>query len=74
MDDVLVGIVRQANRKVWGAGIDMSALEYDSTTKRLLNNPKNMIFEAKLRELSVDKCGTSRHCEAGRLVATGGRH
>ena len=55
-------------------GIDTSALEYDSTTKKLLNKCKNIIFEAKLRELSMDRCGTSRHCEAGRPVATDGQH
>ena len=38
------------------------------------NNCENIIFEAKLKELSVDKCGTSRHCEAGRPVATEGQH
>ena len=52
----------------------MVAQEYDSTTKILLNNHKNIIFEAKLRELAVDRYGTSRHCEAGRPGAREGWH
>ena len=28
----------------------------------LSNKPKNMIFEAKLREISVNRCCTGRHC------------
>ena len=52
-------------------------LEYDSPTGELSNKPKNIIFEqdeAKLREISVNECCTSKHCEADRPVATGGQH
>ena len=69
----LAGIVRLADRELQRAGIDMLALAYNSTTRTLLNNPENIMVEAKLRELSVHRCCTSRHCEAGSLIATGGQ-
>ena len=68
------GIARLADQELQRAGIDTSALAYNSTTRTLLNNPGNIIFEAELRELSVHGCSTSKHCEAGKPVATGGWH
>ena len=50
----------------------MLTLAYDNTTRTLLNNPENIIFNAKPRQLSVHRCCTGRHCKADRLVATGG--
>ena len=41
------------------------APEYDSTTRTILKNPKNIMVEAKLRVLLVHRCCTGRHCEAG---------
>ena len=52
----------------------MSALEYDSNTRKLSNNHKNIILEAKLREISVNGCCTGKHFEADRVVATVGQH
>ena len=63
--------MRQADQ---GAGIDTSAPAYESTSRKLSNNHKNITFEAKLREISANGCCTSRHCEAGRPVATGCWH
>ena len=57
-----------------GASINTLSLEYNSTTSKLSKNHKIIISEAKLRELSVDRCGTGKHCEAGRLGATEGQH
>ena len=68
------GIVRLADRELERAGINTLALAYNSTTSTLLNNCKIIIFGAKLRELSVYRCGTGRHCKAGRPGATEGRH
>ena len=70
----LAGIVRLADQGLWRTGIDTLALAYNSTTRMLLNNPENIIFEAKLRELSVHRCSIGKHCEAGRAVATGDWH
>ena len=66
------GIVRLADWELWGAGINTLAPAYNSITRTLLNNPENIMVEAKLRELSVHRCCTGRHCEAGSPVATGG--
>ena len=68
------GIVRLVDWWLRRPAIDTLALEYNSTIRKLSNNPENIIFEAKLRELSVHECSTSKHCEAGRPVATGGWH
>ena len=68
------GIVRLADWELQRAGIDPLTPAYNSTTKTLLNNPENIMVEAKLSELSVHKCYTGRHCEAGSPVATGGWH
>ena len=43
---------------------------YDSPAGEHSKKPKKIIFEAKLREISVNGCWTGRHCKAGRLVAT----
>ena len=46
---------------------------YDSPAGEHSKKPKKINFEAKLREISVNRDWTSRHCKADRPVATKGR-
>ena len=67
-------IVRLADWELQRASIDTSALACNNNTRTIINNFENIMVEAKRRVLSVHRCCTSRHCEAGSAVAMEAQH